>query len=815
MATPLLQKARQRKMIYFGAIVALFTLSLVHREFIVKPQATLLQLRETARGQVELTSSAVRLMLTGSRGLAVTLLWYTAMDKQKRGEYHELELIVASITKLQPYFITPWLYQSWNISFNVAVECDRPRDKYYYISRGLELLAEGERRNSGTAGKGAMDDPNRIAIPGNPELRHFMGFIYQLKIGSSDERLTMRSLLELSCIDPIQRNPDLFWTTNEKGQKTVNIAELAKFAERHPRLIRRLNEQLQYTSPQRIVQFLDDHRKIPSRYVPIDQAKKATITVSERKDPLDQFPILPPHQGSWPDTNSTELTSESIDVFLVCRTWYEYAQQPLPPPDQNPNAIVPDYDKLKYRVPKGMVTQIFRQYPARAQVFIAETLEAEGFFDQDGWDASKTFKKWSNRSEVNAEEFTFGKESKYHSRAAWQRGYDMYKDFGVRNGIYIAPAVMAELNQRAKLVRDQLNLASGTQVEMRPEWRETPMGESVNAQNKLYFSDFYRRLINYDTYLYQSEGEADPLTATARKMLFEAERQRKYDARTEVMLETYRRGWDLYLHACLKHPRFAQVASMQEDLYEVHQRYLYEMQQLNNELFRQTALQTARIFWPEPSALEAAVRLGMVVQFEIGEQADQGLVDGMPIRKRYGSLDLMQYYDGPAAQATRTALYAASQVGLAAGNAISPMGPNLRLTAFSATLTPEAADRLGMVVQFQTVANAQQALINVIPIRKRYGPLDMIQYYDGPSAKEMKTALYAASQIGLAAGNASSATGPNIRLTAFSATMAPEHEYFYLTRTTKFAEENPPPDWRPIITSATRLIANGRLNLDR
>ena len=151
MATPLHQKARLRKMMYFGAIVALFTVSLVHREFIIKPQAMLLQLREVARGEVELTSSAVRLMLTGSRGLAVTVLWYNAMDKQKRGEYHDLELIVSSITKLQPYFITPWLYQSWNISFNVAVECDRPRDKYYYISRGLDLLAEGERRNSGTA----------------------------------------------------------------------------------------------------------------------------------------------------------------------------------------------------------------------------------------------------------------------------------------------------------------------------------------------------------------------------------------------------------------------------------------------------------------------------------------------------------------------------------------------------------------------------------------------------------------------------------------------------------------------------------------
>src|SRR5438445_10047249 len=128
MATPLLQRARQRKMIYFGLIVTLLTLSLIHREFIVTPQANFLQLRETARGEVELTSSAVRLMLTGSRGLAVTMLWYTALDKQKRSEWNELELIVKSITKLQPYFITPWLYQSWNIAFNVAVECDRPRD---------------------------------------------------------------------------------------------------------------------------------------------------------------------------------------------------------------------------------------------------------------------------------------------------------------------------------------------------------------------------------------------------------------------------------------------------------------------------------------------------------------------------------------------------------------------------------------------------------------------------------------------------------------------------------------------------------------
>src|SRR5579862_7962871 len=107
MATPLVQKARQRKMIYFGIIVSLFTLSLIHREFVLKPEAIRLQLRETARGEVELTSSAVRLLLTGSRGFAVTILWHNAIEAQKRNEWNELELIVKSITKLQPYFITP------------------------------------------------------------------------------------------------------------------------------------------------------------------------------------------------------------------------------------------------------------------------------------------------------------------------------------------------------------------------------------------------------------------------------------------------------------------------------------------------------------------------------------------------------------------------------------------------------------------------------------------------------------------------------------------------------------------------------------
>ena len=82
-----------------------------------------------------------------TRGLVETVLWQIAIDKQMKHEWNQLEFFVRSLTKLQPHFLTPWLFQSWNLAYNVSVESDRVRDKYFYISRGIELLAQGERRN--------------------------------------------------------------------------------------------------------------------------------------------------------------------------------------------------------------------------------------------------------------------------------------------------------------------------------------------------------------------------------------------------------------------------------------------------------------------------------------------------------------------------------------------------------------------------------------------------------------------------------------------------------------------------------------------
>jgi hypothetical protein len=601
MATPLQQQALNRKFIYFGVIIVLFTISVIHSRWVLKPQAYRLQLAEESRGDVELTSSAVRLTLTGSRGLAVTMLWYTAMDKQKRGEYHELELLVKSITKLQPYFITPWLYQSWNISFNVAVECDKPRDKYYYISRGLEMLAEGERRNRG-AGKeeGGPTDPDRVVFPGHPELRHYMGFFYQLKIGTSDERLTMRSLIELSCIDPIERDSDVneFWK-KEPGKRVVNLEKFQAFCAKNPRLVRRLREQLKYTTPERIVKFLDDHKEIPSRFKPIDKARQ--VTQSELKPIMEQFPILPlPEADDWPDPRNRQLSErEAVDVYLLCRTWYEFAQLPLPPAQANATPQTQEYDKVKYRVPRHMVTQLFRGYPARAQVYIAETLEAEGFFDNDGWEIKDWFTKPVN----------VGQAAKYHSRLAWDKGYKYYEKYGIENGIYLPAQKVRELEEQAKLCQKPtsegglgLRPGEGPPQATPAAWREDKeKAKSLEAHSTLYYSDFFRRLANFNAFFYQAEAERDEVTTAARKALFQAELKRKTDAPSELLLAYYDKAWTLYIHACLKYPRFAQVSSMQEDLYEIHQRYLELGQKVHRDAFSKRAVLAAKVgFYPYP-----------------------------------------------------------------------------------------------------------------------------------------------------------------------------------------------------------------------
>src|SRR5580765_3141193 len=164
MANPLQQAAITRKITYLVVIAGLFTVSLfvrgkfslpgaVERKTIAR-QAENLDLRELDLGDAELAGSAIRLSLTGMRGVVTTAMWRTAIEKQKRHEFQEMEDVVRIVSRLQPHFITPWIFQGWNMSYNVSVENERLNDMYFYIARGLEFMAEGERLNTKAVDKG-------------------------------------------------------------------------------------------------------------------------------------------------------------------------------------------------------------------------------------------------------------------------------------------------------------------------------------------------------------------------------------------------------------------------------------------------------------------------------------------------------------------------------------------------------------------------------------------------------------------------------------------------------------------------------------
>src|SRR5262245_31881543 len=329
MASPFQQQVRQRKLIYIALILVLFTASWGWRRAVIDHLAGRLAIRESDRGEVELTGAVVRLGLTGSRGLATCILWTNAIEKQKKNQWNELEVLVRSLTKLQPHFITPWLFQSWNLAYNVSVESDRVRDKYFYITRGVELLAEGERQNLY-----------------HPDLRWSLGQYLMQKICQSDETNYKRSLFQLSLIPPNERDPARFWKQTDQGPE-FSWAEFEAFCKQHPQLVRRLKEGMhrenlrdkkkQFTceTPLQVVQFLEDNYHVPSMYrvdpLLAGVPAQARTWNQHKKDselaPETRFPVLPPpHQPAF---DSEALTSASAlrddtDAFGVAHSWFCY-----------------------------------------------------------------------------------------------------------------------------------------------------------------------------------------------------------------------------------------------------------------------------------------------------------------------------------------------------------------------------------------------------------------------------------------------------------------------------------------------------------
>lgn len=603
MASPFQQQAFYRKLTYGALILVLFTLAWAVRTREMKlfgmdikgvdAQARDLSIREQSRGEVDWLGALARLSTIGTRGAATCLLWVNAIDAQKKNQWNELELYARSLTKLQPHFITPWLFQSWNLAYNVSVESDRVNDKYFYISRGIGLLAEGERQNRD-----------------NPDIRWSIGFFTSHKICGSDETNVLRSLSQLSMIPPNERDPGRFWIAKESGAQELNFAELEDFCKAHPQLVRRLrqgmrkerrSEQLRQFRCERaedMVQFLKDNFRVASLWTD-PQRESEPGTWKPKQDALkplaDRFPVLPPkHETARPfqqPPDRTALNDESQlldehDGYAIARSWFSYAQEPLPKPANLPGHSEPIENAVYQRLPKHMMTIIFRSHPCLAQRSTAERYLEEGWFDNSGWSIPDWFpgdRFPDDKPAVIGGEHAWALE-------AWKAARDRWYDFGKANHLLLEPNEQKNLEQRAKAfalkkhVQDPNQLPDVRGEEMDPETRE-----EYFAAQFLRELGMYRTLCNFEVHYNRALVESDPTTVQARKIFFEALQAQRLQNNEPEALRKYldpagMKAWrDKVL---MSNKSFRSDSLIQEQTFEIQLRFVDLYSRMNGRNFK-------------------------------------------------------------------------------------------------------------------------------------------------------------------------------------------------------------------------------------
>ena len=75
------------------------------------------------------------------------------------------------ITTLDPRAIGAWVYNSWNLAYNISAMMPRFEDRQTWVDAGISLLR----------------DRAIPANPGSPQLYRELGWLYQNKLGDATE----------------------------------------------------------------------------------------------------------------------------------------------------------------------------------------------------------------------------------------------------------------------------------------------------------------------------------------------------------------------------------------------------------------------------------------------------------------------------------------------------------------------------------------------------------------------------------------------------------------------------------------------------
>ena len=107
--------------------------------------------------------------LGGFRGVVAEVLWFRAHRLQEAGRYLELVQLADWLTMLDPHASEAWVYNAWNLAYNVSVMMARPEDRLRWVQNGIALL---------------RDDGLRFN-PREARLYRELAWFYQNKVGDA------------------------------------------------------------------------------------------------------------------------------------------------------------------------------------------------------------------------------------------------------------------------------------------------------------------------------------------------------------------------------------------------------------------------------------------------------------------------------------------------------------------------------------------------------------------------------------------------------------------------------------------------------
>lgn len=190
------------------------------------------------------------------RGLVVDILWMRAEKLKNEGQFFDAKQLADWITTLQPRFGSVWVFQAWNMAYNisVAIPASQPDQRWKWVKNGYELLRD----------KGIEINPHNI------EIYQELAFIFQHKIGSVTDEVHKYYKIRLAeAIEPLISPADtsFFKRLNDAPAAWSKIIEepgVKDFVEQ----LRKADESFQDVGPGEFVSKYLSLRQNPGRFKP-------------------------------------------------------------------------------------------------------------------------------------------------------------------------------------------------------------------------------------------------------------------------------------------------------------------------------------------------------------------------------------------------------------------------------------------------------------------------------------------------------------------------------------------------------------------